>query len=70
MIECPLSEALDDCPATGVRGLSLAQIVERVGKMSEEELNSVIRYHRQCLDMREWSRSDRVELVSDKDECR
>ena len=53
MIECPLGEALLGCPAASVRGLPLTEIVKRVEELSEEELNRIIRHHRQCLDARE-----------------
>ncbi len=60
MIECPLGEALDDCPATGVRGRSLAEIVKIVGELGEEELDRILRHHQHCLDARELAREARV----------
>ncbi len=66
MIECPLGEALDGCPAAGVRGLPLDEVVELVDVLSEEDLNRIIRHHRQCLDAREWSRSSCLGMVSGK----
>jgi len=62
MIECPLGEALDGCPAAGVRGLPLAEVVELVGELREEDLNRIIRHHRQCLDTRERARDGGVEV--------
>lgn len=62
MIECPLGEALDGCPATGVRGLPLTEVVKLVGELSEDELNRILRHHRQCLDTREWARDRGFEV--------
>lgn len=62
MIECPLGEALDGCPAPGVRGLPLDEIVKLVGELSEEELDRIIGHHRQCLDTREWARDGGFEV--------
>ena len=66
MIECPLGEALDGCPATGVRGLPLDEVVGLVDELSEEDLNRIIRHHRQCLDTREWPRSGCLGVVPGK----
>ena len=53
MIECPMGESLDGCPAKDVRGRPLGNIVELVGGMREDELNEIIAYHRDCLRKRE-----------------
>ncbi len=62
MIECPLGEALLGCPATGVRGLPLAEVVKLVDELSEEELNRIIRHHRQCLDARELASDGELDV--------
>lgn len=55
MIECPLYSALPECPLQKYRGMPINEKFHIVDNMSDEEINQVIQYHKQCLGDREHS---------------
>ncbi len=55
LVECPLLEPLEDCPAIKARKLSIKERLEFVAGMSGEELDFIINHHRDCLRKRESS---------------
>ena len=48
VIQCPFKMALPTCPAVELRKLSSEGKVEAVKNMTENSLNEIIEYHKQC----------------------
>ena len=53
IVECPLGDALEDCPLNEIRKLPLRERLQIIKKMSDEELDEAIAHHEQCLKNRE-----------------
>jgi hypothetical protein len=53
MVECPLHNALPDCPANELRTLPLTQRIAAVDAMSESALQQIMAHHRECIAKRE-----------------
>ena len=53
LIQCPLDDSLDNCPAIELRELSTEEKFKIANNMSEEQLDNIIIHHKQCLRERE-----------------
>ncbi len=53
LIECPLDEPLDTCPALDLRKLPTDEKFKIVNNMSEEQLDDILTHHKKCLRERE-----------------
>ncbi|MEA2012134.1 MAG: hypothetical protein U9O87_03475 [Verrucomicrobiota bacterium] len=53
MVECPLGNALDTCPGNGIRKLPFVERLKIANKMTKEQLDKLISYHRDCIKRRE-----------------
>ncbi len=53
LIECPLDEPLDTCPALDLRALPTGEKFDIVKGFSEEQLDDIITHHNKCLRERE-----------------
>ncbi|MBL7220055.1 MAG: hypothetical protein ISS69_08070 [Phycisphaerae bacterium] len=53
MIDCPMGEALDDCPARELRTMPIEKRLIVVDEMTPGQVEEVIVYHKQCLKKRE-----------------
>ena len=53
LVDCPLGEALDACPARDLRSLPIKTRLKLVRDMTEDEVNQVIAHHEACLMKRE-----------------
>jgi len=53
VISCPYDIESCNCPLKDIRTLPLADRVEMVGKMSEQELVATVDYHKICFNKRE-----------------
>ncbi len=53
LIECPLDEPLETCPALELRKLSTEEKFKIVNSMSEEQIDEIITHHKKCLRERE-----------------
>jgi hypothetical protein len=49
LIACTLEKALDDCPVEKFRNIPIDRRLLIVDAMNEEEIESIIEYHRKCL---------------------
>lgn len=52
MFDCPLGEAVETCPASEMRELSLEERLEAVDVMSPERIEQILLYHQSCLRLR------------------
>jgi hypothetical protein len=52
VIECPLQDPLETCPAKELRGLPVQDSAALISNMEEAQLDEIISHHRQCL----WER--------------
>ena len=52
-VDCPMQDALPDCPVNDLRELPLAKRLEAVDEMPTEQLEAITQHHRSCLHMRE-----------------
>lgn len=53
LIQCPMDDPLDNCPAKDLRELSTEEKFKIANNMSEEQLDDIISHHKQCLRERE-----------------
>lgn len=54
LIECPFKECTEVCPLKEKReSLSLKEKAEYVESLSDEEIEKILDYHRECLKLRE-----------------
>lgn len=58
MIECPLFNALPNCPLKKYRSLPINEKFKLVDEMSDDQIDSIIEYHQKCLSAREFSSTD------------
>jgi len=49
LVECPLGKSLTNCPANILRNLPLEELIKTVNNMSEEHLEMMIEYHKDCM---------------------
>ena len=49
LVDCPLGRSLSDCPANDLRTLPLEELVKSVNKMTEPQLEMMIKYHNCCM---------------------
>jgi hypothetical protein len=52
VVECPLQDPTENCPAKKLRGLPLNESASLLSNMEEQQLDEIISFHRQCL----WER--------------
>jgi len=52
IVNCPFDKSLDNCPLCDIRKLPLLERIDIVRKMTEEEINKVIDYHKNCYEKR------------------
>jgi len=55
LIDCPMGTAMGDCPARDLRTMPIEKRLIVVDSMTNEQVEEVIVYHRQCLKKREGS---------------
>jgi len=53
LVDCPLGDPLEDCPANEIRNLPLPQLVSIVNGLSDKQLDAIILHHETCLAQRE-----------------
>jgi hypothetical protein len=47
-IECPLGQALDDCPLNALRHLPVAQMNHTINALSDIKVDSIMAIHKHC----------------------
>ncbi len=52
IVHCPFDESLDNCPLSDIRKLPVSERLKIVRKMSDEEINKAIGYHKNCYEKR------------------
>ena len=52
VLECPFQEPLPNCPAADLRNLPVEEKLESIKNMSEQALDEIIEYHRECTKKR------------------
>jgi len=52
-ISCPYDKEACDCPLKDIRKLPLAERVELVDKMSQQEIVAIVDYHKICFKRRD-----------------
>jgi hypothetical protein len=53
LLNCTFGNALETCPAREIRELPIYERLTMVDAMSDEEVKSILEYHRKCLDERQ-----------------
>ena len=53
LVNCSFGKALETCPARELRKLPIYERLTMVDEMSDEEVKSILEYHRKCLDERQ-----------------
>ena len=53
LTHCPFRYALDSCPAKGIRELPLYDRSKVMNEMSDDEVESILDYHKVCRTERE-----------------
>ena len=53
VVKCPFDLPLPSCPASDIRKLPLDERIEVVCRMSVDQLEEIVTYHKKCLQMRE-----------------
>jgi len=53
VVECPLQDPLENCPAKKLRNLPFKECAALISDMEENQLDKIISFHRQCLYERE-----------------
>ena len=53
LIDCPLEYSLDTCPAKELREMKLSERLKIIDEMSDDEMQSILEYHKKCLAERE-----------------
>lgn len=51
-LECPLGQALEDCPLNALRHLPVAQMNMAINNLSDEQVDSIVDIHKQCYQVR------------------
>jgi hypothetical protein len=52
LVDCPVGDPLDTCPANKIRNLPLPTVVNIVNEMSDEQLDAIILHHENCQKQR------------------
>ena len=47
-VECPLGQALDDCPLNALRHLPVAQMNTTINGLSDRQIDSIVKIHQHC----------------------
>jgi len=47
-LECPLNQAIDNCPLNVLRQLPVAQMNHTINTLSDEKLNLIMTIHKHC----------------------
>ena len=47
-LECPLGQAVDDCPLNPLRHLPVAQMNTTINNLSDQQVGSVVTIHQHC----------------------
>lgn len=47
-LECPLGQALEDCPLNALRNLPVAQMNATINTLSDKQVNSIVSIHHHC----------------------
>lgn len=47
-LECPLGQALHDCPLNALRHLPVAQMNNTINNLSDQQVDSIVSIHKQC----------------------
>ncbi|MDP6543028.1 MAG: hypothetical protein QGH60_03500 [Phycisphaerae bacterium] len=53
LIECPMGTAADNCPARDLRTMPIPKRLIAVDSMTDEQVEEVVVFHKQCLKRRE-----------------
>ena len=53
LVECPLGEALENCPLKVLRALPLQEKIVLSQQMDDSKLDDIISFHKRCLKKRE-----------------
>ena len=53
LVDCPLGNPLDICPASKIRSLPLRELVNLFNGLTEAQLDAIITHHENCLKQRE-----------------
>ena len=56
VIECPLRDVSENCPAKNLRGLPLKDCAALIFNMEENQIDEIISHHRQCI----WEREHKL----------
>ncbi len=48
ILECPMGEALPDCPLNGMRHLPVAQINQTINNLPPQKVDLIIKIHKHC----------------------
>ncbi len=51
-LECPLGEALGDCPLNALRHLPVPQMNQTINRLPDQKVNSIVEIHQQCFNDR------------------
>jgi len=52
VLECPLGEELESCPATEIRELPPQERLQAVDVMKPEKIEQILLFHQSCLRLR------------------
>lgn len=58
LIDCIFGESLDKCPAKNLRLLPIEDRMDRADSLSEEELDNIIEFHKECVGKRHGKKPD------------
>lgn len=53
LINCPMGNSIEDCPAAELRKISLKERIRTVNEMEDTEVDSIIEHHEECIRNRE-----------------
>lgn len=53
VISCPFNRALDNCPANEIRKLPLAERMDFVDTLTNQQVDETLEHHKNCLAERE-----------------
>jgi hypothetical protein len=53
VISCPFNRALDNCPANEIRKLPLAERMDFVDNLTNQQVDETLEHHKNCLAERE-----------------
>ncbi len=47
-LECPMGEALDDCPLNALRHLPVSQMNATINDLSDKQVTTIVKVHHHC----------------------